>query len=688
MYGFIIYTFNFHKNEYRIKYNGNEYSLESKLNRIEEVNKDNITIDLISNEEVKQYKIQLYEDYLNQIIFDLDKTKKKKYNIDLITMDYYNNLESEILLKKGKETVTLNFPENDLRIGKIIILNTDLDFKLYIKRIIPKPIKHTSKIYISNNLYTNDNKIIGKKTKNNFEYYEKLKEIPFEIDINNIYGEELRFCLHVFEENNILTIHNMKEKTVNIDIEFVKEEELEELERNIKSKINKLIEQVKNLKLNNINFKIIEDDNYNDDIILYRIQSKEFEKKHFLAFIKYCYKYLCNFSKNIIEKMLKDYKNEFDLYLDFGKDIIIGVLSKFEYFIEYYKFIMNKNNNIKNLVIKKDNLTYQEKADILSSILTIILNSPSFSTNQNIEFFELKTNKKNVYTDALNFLIKIINNLKYDSILNKGYLKTLSRVKSDINKNNEYFYSKDNNNEVFIIELMNLDELKSKLKNYLPNMIVRYFNSKSNSAAEYDIFSGNILINELIYIGKKNDFLICDNNGISKSLEPFIKGNINLNDKNNKKKYDLFVFRAFWRLNHEGFGHQPVSKINKGKVSTPTKVIMKDGYEKTNDAGEIIEYYIYQNKDLNYFDYIKTIKFDPMLLLDENLYIENSFDKFWALLFRLEKDKIEEEDEEINEELSFFKKISNLFLSDKTDKFIINNNFNQNKIFPHPRSKI
>ena len=156
--------------------------------------------------------------------------------------------------------------------------------------------------------------------------------------------------------------------------------------------------------------------------------------------------------------------------------------------------LQKKKNNIQNLNINKKNLSFQEKAEILSSILTIILNSPSFSTNKKIEFFELRSSSKNVYLDAINFLVKIIDNLKYDSILNKGYLKTLSRVKADINKKNKNFYRKDNNNEVFMIELMNLDDLKEKLKAYLPNIIVRYLNSKSKIAAEYDIFSGNILI--------------------------------------------------------------------------------------------------------------------------------------------------------------------------------------------------
>ena len=55
-----------------------------------------------------------------------------------------------------------------------------------------------------------------------------------------------------------------------------------------------------------------------------------------------------------------------------------------------------------------------------------------------------------------------------------------------------------------------------------------------------------------------------------------------------KKKYDLFVFRAFWILNHEGCGYKPVSKINRGKANTPKKIIINKGYTEGNDAGEIL----------------------------------------------------------------------------------------------------
>ena len=56
------------------------------------------------------------------------------------------------------------------------------------------------------------------------------------------------------------------------------------------------------------------------------------------------------------------------------------------------------------------------------------------------------------------------------------------------------------------------------------------------------------------------------------------------------------MFRAFWRLNHEGLGHKPISIINKGIYDSPTKTLLNDSFKDSSDAGEIIEYYIVNEK--------------------------------------------------------------------------------------------
>ena len=346
MYGFIIYAFNLQKNKYKIKYNGKEFPLEDKINIIEQTNEKYLEIDLLSVEGTKHFKILLSEDFENQIVLDLDESKNNKFNIELMTLCYYNNIDSNIILQKGEEKITLMFPQNDLRIGKINILNIDLNFKLFLKELAFKPIKNWSKFNYSSKdkiIYNKDINfnLLGKKTKNMSQFEERIREIPFEIDNNDIYGKELRFCFHVFENNHIMTIHNLEEIKENIDIEITSKEELEKLENKISEKIMMLKQQVKDLELDKINFEIIED-KYNDNIILYKCQNKEFEEKHFWAFIQYCYKYICFFIRNVIEKMIKNFRKEFDNYVDFGKNIIIEVLSKFECFNEYFKFIIEK----------------------------------------------------------------------------------------------------------------------------------------------------------------------------------------------------------------------------------------------------------------------------------------------------------------------------------------------------------
>ena len=266
--------------------------------------------------------------------------------------------------------------------------------------------------------------------------------------------------------------------------------------------------------------------------------------------------------------------------------------------------------------------------------------------------------------------------------MNKGYLKTFSRIKEDINEVNKRYYN-FLNNKVFIIEIINLKELKKYLEGYLPTIIVRYLNSKSKIAAQYDIFSENIIINEIIFIKKKNAFLKNDDNKIFNNLDKIIKGNINLNIEDNKIKYDLCIFRVIWKLNHEAFGHKAVSKINKGRASTPDRTIINGSYEITKDAGEIIENYIYESSDINSFDMIRYATFNPKELLAVNLYIQKSFDEFWEVFSNILKniDFGDEDEEGLEGETQFFYKIAGLFIDNisKGDKYLTNFHVNYKK---------
>ena len=694
MYKLVLKAFCLRNNICKIKYDENEFPFEEKLNTTIEWVHDTFSFDLIwDNNNTKHFEVKLSKDFLNQIIIDLTtNTSKKQYNIELMTLDY--NLIYTINIQKNKELIELSPEHNNLRIGKIDILNTDLDFKLFlvnyniseISNIKEKNIQkksHNSTKNMTSSNESNTNFLCRKRyLENNYEFnVESIKEIIFDIDLNKVIGNNIRFCLHIFENNYILTIHDMNENNSSnyyyIEVEFATEEEIKKLREEILEKINNIKNEIKEKDTKSINFKIL-DYKYNDNIQIYNIHNYEFTEKHYLSFINYCYKYISSSIKDIIQKIIKKFGKEI-YYLNFIKEIILETLSKFEYFYEYVKFLNKENNNVKNLIIPNKNYSYKEKAEILSSILIIILNSPYFKVDNTIEFFRFtKNSNKNVYLDATKFLTKIINNLNNNSILNKGYIKTFSRIKSDLNKSNKLYYAyntKNNNNcnnNIFIIELMNLEELKTKLISYLPDMIVRYVNSKCHATTNYDCFSGNILINEQIFIQKKNNFLENDDNKIFDSLQPFIKGQVNLTNEQNQKMYDLYVFRALWSINHEGFGNKPISKINKGRASTPNKTIYEGNFINTPDGGDIVELYAFTPLNINEFEYLKLVNFNPKSLLNENLYIQNSFSNFWIMFNNLEKE-IEDEDEEgLTVKILLFKNIAYIYHGEKNEQKIMN----------------
>ena len=707
MYPFIIKVFGFETNRYKIKFSQSqeEQFLEAVINKELYLDFEDFSFDLLLNiNNWKSFKLKLSKDFINQIVIELNqKINNNIFQIELRTYDYNIEKKMNIIIRKEKEEIKLNLVHNDLNIGKIMILNSDLNFNLFLSDLINQDVKleetdeyeeeqnnilekfheETNKKQTIKSKEERSNKginLIGKKVKrvNKIKEIEKAKEISFKINLNKIKGDELIFCLHKLERRNIMTIHNLFEEEIKdyLNVEYTTLEELMELEKYIIKKINIIKQCVKNstnLKL--IDYTIIKN-NYNDNIILYKLQNLEFGEKHFYAFVNYCYKYISSFIKDIIGKIFKNYESYFIQYEQFGKEIILDLLSKFEYFNEYYKKIIGRENTVQNLIINKNNLSFKEKAEVLSSILTIILNSPKFSTSMNIEFFNIESNgNQNVYFDAKKFILQIIKKLEGESILNKGYLKTFSRIKEDINEVNKRYYN-FLNNKVFIIEIINLKELKKYLEEYLPTIIVRYLNSKSKIASQYDIFSENIIINEIIFIKKKNDFIKNDDNKIFNNLDKIIKGNINLNIEDNKIKYDLCIFRVIWKLNHEAFGHKAVSKINKGRASTPDRTIINGSYEITKDAGEIIEKYIYESSDINSFDMIRYATFNPKELLVVNLYIQKSFDEFWEVFSNILKniDFGDEEEEELEGETQFFYKIAGLFIDNisKSDKYLTN----------------
>ena len=136
-----------------------------------------------------------------------------------------------------------------------------------------------------------------------------------------------------------------------------------------------------------------------------------------------------------------------------------------------------------------------------------------------------------------------------------------------------------------------------------------------------------------------------------KSLDKIIKGLIDFENEDNNELYYLFIYKAFWRINHECFGNLPVLEINKKKCDTPIKFISNGDFLQSNDAGKILEYFFSKNEDI--VDRIKNINCDVISLLKEELFVGKDFDLLWEKFSELEDKISPEESYEMNPDNNF-----------------------------------
>ena len=358
----------------------------------------------------------------------------------------------------------------------------------------------------------------------------------------------------------------------------------------------------------------------------------------------YCKRY----NKRYNRKFFFFYEHPNDDKISFTKNALKYILLKFRQFNDYVDYFNDKNNNkfINNLLINKNNLSLNDKINIFSILLNIIMSSPIYYENTKIEFFNINLNDKNVYLLANNLLKKIIDKLNPNSQYLKGLKQTFSRIKKDLNILN-HKNKKENNTDIFIIEMISLEELKEKIKSFIPSRIIRFVNSRSFTNALYDIISGDIIINEITYKNRGIDYHINNNdNIIFDSLDPIIKGDINLNDAKNKFDYNFCIFQALFRINHEALGHKPVAKINNNKLETPNKFLYNGSFRDAKDAGNILEYFI--AGDSIKFNSLKNQIFNAEILLNEELFIDVDFNEFWDEFENLDKINKDEKEKEDN----------------------------------------
>jgi len=642
---------------YNIEYQSKKYAIVDIINRLIKYNNEIFDFKITNESNSIPFTVKLFHNSINEIIIELQENKSKKFNIDL-------RLESEasfypnIIIKNNQN----NFYKcktfyNNLNISRIVLLNISLDFKIYLddrkistkktKNTIEKKLKEEKKSkkvkQKEKNEMINDFSLLGKKRKRAFKRIsnQEKNEVKFEIDnVNSLKSNNLLFCLHFFILNEMtLTISEMDE-IINNNNKIITNEQLQNLYLEINNKIDILLKNLEEVDLNAFKenlLTLLKGYRYNlDDITNNNFETPNNE---YLISMEYFYKFIiCNIRnsiKEIIERFLCYYKSPTPHKVNLAKNIIKYILLKFGQFNSYIDYINDKNNNKyqTNLIINKDNLSIHEKIRIYSNLLTIIFSSPIYYEDTKIEFFDINSNDKNIYLMASNLLKKIIDKLQPNSKYLKGLRQTFSRIKKDLNQLNSY----DNNKrDVFIIEMTSLKELKEKIKTFLPKRIIRFVNSRSLTNALYDIVSGDIIINEIIYKKRGIDYYTNNNdNNIFDSLEPFIKGNINLSNEFDKYYYNLYIFKAFWRINHEALGHKAVVKNNNNILDRPNKFIFNGVFKEIQDIGNILEYFI--TIDNNKFNSLKNETFNAEKLLNEDLFVGTNFNKFWEEFKNLEK---------------------------------------------------
>lgn len=664
------------------------------------VKSEKFSFQIINEEEQKNYTELLLPNYYNEIAIDLEKNEKgcnAEFVIKNIKGKYFKYLN---ILTNG---IRYNFKTeyNNLNLSRIIIYNIPLGFNIFLSdkikenNFLEKQKKSINSIKNEINLLRKkrsrfetkkerdelslDNKEKNKEQSSNesseseeeFEkdiykqqFEEKEKNIEIEYSLKNMGYENLLFCIK--DDYDItLTIHNMNENNNIIDniikqnidkTSFVKYIEegtscINKL-RNIlklntfdclKNEANEILN-----KYNKIDFEVYE---------LSLLENDFFDENHYLLSLKSFFTHLIIIICELIIGLIDSYTNSNSKIDNISKEkilkeILIQITKKFDLFKDYVEYFntLNTNNNqkiIENLKLFKSNLTYKEKAQYLSCILMIILMSPKSDINNNIQFFEIKDNNKDIYSQVKKFIYKIIDKLDSDSAYINGLELITSRIKEDLNQINDIKFEKDESKKTFILEMRTIEELKKTIKNFFPKIIVRIFDSQCSFNAHIDNYSGLMIINENIYEENTMKKMICknDDNKSFKEFDKIIKGLVDLKNEKNYELYNLFIFKAFWRVNHECFGHLPVLEINNKKCDTPTKFIDKGDFINSNDAGKILEYFINKNEDR--IDDIKNINCNVISLLKDELFVGKDFSLLWKKFRELEKNN-NKKDMEIN----------------------------------------
>ena len=174
----------------------------------------------------------------------------------------------------------------------------------------------------------------------------------------------------------------------------------------------------------------------------------ELKEDDFLE-INYNY-FLCYLYYSMINSIKINLKNVINKgnFEEIHFKFIFSILNKLQQFKKYENKIINiETNEIKNLFLHKNNLSFKEKIQILSTISSIILKSPIFKDDTFIQFYKIdnENEKENIYLKIKNFFFQILEMSNPESNIIQGLELLFSKVLTDINQKN-----KTKNKKVFI----------------------------------------------------------------------------------------------------------------------------------------------------------------------------------------------------------------------------------------------
>ena len=378
---------------------------------------------VFNQDEEKEYNESLIPNYNNEIAIDLD-SKVNTCNVEFIIKNVNAKNYKSLCISYGNYKYTFDTAYNNLSLSRIILLNAKLDFEIFlinneakIQKVKPKISNKRKNVKLEEQISLNvlgrkgkrynisneeEKKIIEKNEDFEEEDEEELKkkeflneesdteedenEIKVDYDIDNKENySNLTFCIKD-EINIILTIHNMNNDIILNDNNITNNKE--NISRDLLDKYIREIESdIKNLRnilnCNSLNFLKEESKKIlakyklykNDEIQYSLLDENSFSEQNYLLCIKSFYNHLIIIINEVIDEyvdLFHNYGNQLEIK---KKEKIIKIyltklLNKFNVFNQYDNYFYKNNQNLDNLIVYKNNLSYKEKTYFLSCILT------------------------------------------------------------------------------------------------------------------------------------------------------------------------------------------------------------------------------------------------------------------------------------------------------------------------------